>query len=111
MPQALSPLTRAEQHQIDYMNALDRPMELRNENPEEPEPTEPEILEKLLGLTEKGLAVEVIEEYHAALKRGVPMETCGFCYGLETVCGSCGGVGEVPAMSWDPEQCNGAEDF
>ncbi len=77
----------------------------------DPEPAEPAILEKLLGLTEAGVAVEVIEEYHKALKRGLPMETCGFCYGLEPVCGSCGGVGEVPAMGWDEEHLNDAEDF
>jgi len=75
------------------------------------EPAEPAILEKLLGLTEAGVAVETIENYYIALKRGIPMEACGFCYGLESVCGSCGGVGEVPAMGWDPDHLNDAEDF
>ena len=74
-------------------------------------PAKPDVLEKLLGLAESGIATEVIEEYHQALKRGVPMEACGFCFGLEPVCDSCGGVGEVPAMGWDPEHLNDAEDF
>ena len=73
-------------------------------------PANPKVLEKLLGLTEAGVAAETIENYHQALKRGVPMEACGSCFGLEPVCGSCGGIGEVPAMAWDPEHLNDVEE-
>ncbi len=77
----------------------------------DPAPAEPEILEKLLGLTEQGVEPDTIQQYYLALKRGVPMEACGECFGLEPTCSCCGGIGEVPAMGWDASHLNDAENF